>query len=84
MHAVALVLGAWPASESCRLRQGDGDHERGNRCRRGLVLPSLLIDQRIKDLGDWRATMLSRGRTLIEHLDPEVVEETLSISMAPS
>jgi hypothetical protein len=34
-----------------------------------------LIDARIKELGDWRGTMLSRLRTLIKRTDPDVVEE---------
>jgi hypothetical protein len=37
--------------------------------------PSRMIDERIKELGDWRGRMLSRLRTLIKHADPEVVEE---------
>ena len=37
--------------------------------------PSDLIDERIKELGDWRGEMLSRLRTLIKQADPEVVEE---------
>jgi hypothetical protein len=37
--------------------------------------PSRLIDERIKELGDWRGEMLSRLRTLIKEADPEVVEE---------
>jgi hypothetical protein len=37
--------------------------------------PSQLIDARIKELGDWRGTMLSRLRTLVKEADPEVVEE---------
>ena len=37
--------------------------------------PSQLIDQRIKELGDWRGKTLSRIRTLIKQADPEVVEE---------
>jgi hypothetical protein len=37
--------------------------------------PSRLIDERIKELGDWRGQMLSRLRTLIKRADPEVVEE---------
>jgi hypothetical protein len=36
---------------------------------------SQLIDERIKELGDWRGEMLSRLRTLIKEADPEVVEE---------
>jgi hypothetical protein len=34
-----------------------------------------LIDERIKELGDWRGTMLGRLRGLIKEADPEVVEE---------
>jgi len=37
--------------------------------------PSRLIDERIKELGDWRGEMLSRLRSLIKEADPEVVEE---------
>jgi hypothetical protein len=37
--------------------------------------PSQLIDERIRDLGDWRGKMLSRLRTLIQQADPEVIEE---------
>ena len=37
--------------------------------------PSQLIDARIKELGDWRGTMLSRLRMLVKEADPEVVEE---------
>ena len=37
--------------------------------------PSRLIDERIKELGDWRGKMLSRLRTLVKEADPEVVEE---------
>jgi len=37
--------------------------------------PSRMIDERIKALGDWRGTMLSRLRTLVKQADPEVVEE---------
>ena len=37
--------------------------------------PSQLIDARIKELGDWRGDTLSRIRTLIKDVDPEIVEE---------
>ena len=37
--------------------------------------PSQLIDQRIKELGDWRGEMLARLRALVTEADPEVVEE---------
>ena len=37
--------------------------------------PSRLIDERIKELGDWRGKTLSRLRTLIKQADPDVAEE---------
>ena len=37
--------------------------------------PTRLIDDRIKELADWRGEMLSRLRTLIKEADPEAVEE---------
>jgi hypothetical protein len=37
--------------------------------------PSQLIDERIEELGDWRGQMLSKLRSLIRQVDPEVVEE---------
>ena len=37
--------------------------------------PSRLIDERIRELGDWRGEMLARVRALIKKADPEVVEE---------
>jgi hypothetical protein len=36
---------------------------------------SKLIDEKIKDLGDWRGKTLSRVRAIIKNADPEVVEE---------
>ena len=36
--------------------------------------PSRQIDQRIKELGDWRGETLGRVRALIKEADPEVVE----------
>ncbi|WP_202800023.1 DUF1801 domain-containing protein [Schlesneria paludicola] len=36
---------------------------------------SLLIDQRIRDLGDWRGDVLARMRALILEADPEMTEE---------
>jgi len=36
---------------------------------------SRLIDERIKQLGDWRGTMLAKVRKLIHEADPEIVEE---------
>lgn len=37
--------------------------------------PAQLIDSRIQELGDWRGTTLSRLRTLIKEVAPEVTEE---------
>lgn len=37
--------------------------------------PSLLIDAKIKGLGDWRGEMLARLRALIKQADPGIVEE---------
>jgi len=34
-----------------------------------------MIDARIKELGDWRGTMLARVRKIIHEADPEIVEE---------
>ncbi|HET9803721.1 MAG TPA: DUF1801 domain-containing protein [Candidatus Acidoferrum sp.] len=37
--------------------------------------PSRMIDERIKELGDWRGKMLGRLRALVKEADPEIVEE---------
>ena len=36
---------------------------------------SALIDQRIKELRDWRGTTLARVRKIVHDADPEIVEE---------
>jgi hypothetical protein len=36
---------------------------------------SWMIDQRIKELGDWRGETLARLRSLIKQADPDVTEE---------
>jgi hypothetical protein len=36
---------------------------------------SAFIDQKIKQLGDWRGKMLAKVRTIIHEADPEIVEE---------
>jgi hypothetical protein len=36
---------------------------------------SALIDERIKELGDWRGKTLSKVRDIIHQADPEIVEE---------
>ena len=37
--------------------------------------PARLIDERIKDLADWRGALLSKLRALIKQADPGAVEE---------
>src|ERR1700744_3480263 len=36
---------------------------------------SIYIDEKIKQLGDWRGKMLSKVRGIIHEADPEIVEE---------
>ena len=36
---------------------------------------SALIDERIKELGDWRGKTLSKVRGIIKEADPDIVEE---------
>jgi hypothetical protein len=39
------------------------------------MTPSELIDEKIRELDDWRGETLSRIRALIKEADPDVVEE---------
>jgi hypothetical protein len=41
----------------------------------GAESAALLIDAKIKELGDWRGNVLARIRKLIKQADPEVLEE---------
>jgi len=36
---------------------------------------SVLIDQKIRELGDWRGKTLAKVRTIIHQADPDIVEE---------
>src|SRR5437868_15528367 len=36
---------------------------------------SALIDEKIKELGDWRGKMLAKVREIIHEVDPEILEE---------
>ena len=36
---------------------------------------SAMIDQKIRELGDWRGKVLAKVRTIIHQADPEIVEE---------
>jgi hypothetical protein len=41
----------------------------------GKETASALIDERIKELADWRGKMLAKVREIIHKADPEVIEE---------
>jgi hypothetical protein len=41
----------------------------------GSASPSEQIDERIRELGDWRGETLARVRAIVKKADPEVVEE---------
>src|SRR5271156_968450 len=41
----------------------------------GSASATVLIDERIKALGDWRGKMLAKGRGVVHEADPEIVEE---------
>src|SRR5690349_13468175 len=57
---------------SCRPREKHGaEHEKSVPAKS----PSILIDERIRELGDWRGKTLARVRELIHAADPEIVEE---------
>ena len=43
--------------------------------KRPVESASVLIDQRIKELGDWRGKTLAKVREIIYEADPEIVEE---------
>jgi hypothetical protein len=47
----------------------------GAKSEKGGDAPSRLIDQRIKELSDWRGETLARVRALIKEACPDVVEE---------
>jgi hypothetical protein len=40
-----------------------------------LISASAFIDERIKELGDWRGKTLAKVRAIIHEADPEIVEE---------
>jgi hypothetical protein len=41
----------------------------------GMESASALIDEKIKELGDWRGKTLAKVRKIIHQADPEIVEE---------
>ena len=46
-----------------------------NRMNDGAGSASALIDQKIRELGDWRGKTLAKVRAIIREADPEIVEE---------
>ena len=40
-----------------------------------IPVSSAFIDEKIKELGDWRGKMLAKVRAIIHKADPEIVEE---------
>jgi hypothetical protein len=40
-----------------------------------IPVSSAFIDEKIKELGDWRGKMLAKVRQIIHQADPEIVEE---------
>ena len=40
-----------------------------------VAFASALIDEKIKELGDWRGPMLAKVRAVIHEADPDIVEE---------
>ncbi len=40
------------------------------------VSASELVDEKIKELGDWRGNMLAKVRGIIHDADPDIVEES--------
>jgi hypothetical protein len=56
------------SSEAREGRVQDGDAQDG-------ISPAERIDERIRELADWRGEMLARLRGLIRHAIPDVVEE---------
>src|SRR4029077_8021493 len=45
---------------------------------------SALIDERIKELGDWRGKTLAKVREIIHQADPEIVEEVKWVKQGSS
>ena len=76
--SLAVALGISPAEVA-------GSAERSeNGCARWICIreraavvesASARIDERIKELGDWRGEMLAKVRAVIHAADPEIVEE---------
>jgi hypothetical protein len=61
-----------PFHPSLGARKGNGMKKSGPQNNKSA---SQRIDERIKELGDWRGRMLGRLRALVKEADPDVVEE---------
>jgi hypothetical protein len=67
MKATQTNMKASPAKKSATVVKGAAPAK--------VESPSHLIDERIKQLGDWRGKTLAHLRALIKQAEPEVVEE---------
>ncbi len=78
LSQLLLLIALWPEEED---RLVHPSLQPGRPDRTDLVLesvvtsPSELIDERIRELDDWRGETLARIRALIKEADPDVVEE---------
>jgi hypothetical protein len=66
-----------PSSRGCRLRGAEAKLELELYMKRTIPMESAsaFIDEKIKELGDWRGKMLAKVRGIIHQADPEIVEE---------
>jgi hypothetical protein len=77
LNQISSVGKIWPTRRQLRNigeRASMGESMRENESSEGPS-PSAMIDARIKELGDWRGTMLARIRAVIRQAIPDVVEE---------
>src|SRR5687768_11777687 len=69
--ATATARSATHRATSFASRRPEGSHRVADQ----NANASKLIDDRIKELGDWRGETLARVRDIIKQADPDVVEE---------
>ena len=69
----AAALPGWDLTSELRPLRKKEVSVTGQQADSGSASP--MIDQRIRELGDWRGSVLTRMRKLIHEADPEVVEE---------
>src|SRR5262245_29787880 len=72
---VKKATGKKPAAKVTTKKTAKGvTRKSGKAAAPGSSSAGKLIDQRIRDLGDWRGYMLARARQIIHAADPEIVE----------